>query len=132
MCMAMLLDLCNWIEIVKLAKVEEEGQVSRMTQCEEEQFEMLVRAANMVRAGESLMKLVASLKEYLILNDVKSLNDAISNRTSALATVQRDSDKKLMVIRDEMATDLYDLEEDYYSSLYKSIDAQSSQTEAKK
>ncbi|XP_065566198.1 mediator of RNA polymerase II transcription subunit 22-like isoform X2 [Artemia franciscana] len=119
-------------EIVKLAKVEEEGQVSRMTQCEEEQFEMLVRAANMVRAGESLMKLVASLKEYLILNDVKSLNDAISNRTSALATVQRDSDKKLMVIRDEMATDLYDLEEDYYSSLYKSIDAQSSQTEAKK
>ncbi|XP_065566197.1 mediator of RNA polymerase II transcription subunit 22-like isoform X1 [Artemia franciscana] len=122
----------NFGEIVKLAKVEEEGQVSRMTQCEEEQFEMLVRAANMVRAGESLMKLVASLKEYLILNDVKSLNDAISNRTSALATVQRDSDKKLMVIRDEMATDLYDLEEDYYSSLYKSIDAQSSQTEAKK
>ncbi|XP_065566199.1 mediator of RNA polymerase II transcription subunit 22-like isoform X3 [Artemia franciscana] len=124
--------LLKSFKIVKLAKVEEEGQVSRMTQCEEEQFEMLVRAANMVRAGESLMKLVASLKEYLILNDVKSLNDAISNRTSALATVQRDSDKKLMVIRDEMATDLYDLEEDYYSSLYKSIDAQSSQTEAKK
>ena len=78
------------------------------------------------------MKLVASLKEYLILNDFKSLNDAISNRTSSLATVQRDIDKKLMVIRDEMAADLYDLEEDYYSSLYKSIDAQSSQTEAKK
>ena len=35
-------------EIMKLAKVEEESQVSRMTQCEEEHFEMLVRASNIV------------------------------------------------------------------------------------
>ena len=35
-------------EIIKLAKVEEENQVSRMTQCEEEHFEMLVRASNIV------------------------------------------------------------------------------------
>jgi len=35
-------------EIMKLARVEEESQVSRMTQCEEDHFEMLVRAANIV------------------------------------------------------------------------------------
>lgn len=35
-------------EIMKLARVEEESQVSRMTQCEEDHFEMLVRASNIV------------------------------------------------------------------------------------
>ena len=34
---------------MKLAKVEDESQVSRMTQCEEDHFEMLVRASNIVR-----------------------------------------------------------------------------------
>lgn len=41
----------NYSEIVKLCKVEEEGQVTRATQCEEDAFEMQVRAANMVRQG---------------------------------------------------------------------------------
>lgn len=41
----------NFTEIVKLLKVEEESQVSRATQCEEDAFEMQVRAANMVRKG---------------------------------------------------------------------------------
>ena len=36
------------LEIIKLARVEEESQVSRMTQCEEDHFEMLVRGANIV------------------------------------------------------------------------------------
>lgn len=38
----------NFQEIVKLCKVEEESQISRATQCEEDAFEMQVRAANMV------------------------------------------------------------------------------------
>ena len=40
----------NFNEIIKLLKVEEESQVSRATQCEEDAFEMQVRAANMVRS----------------------------------------------------------------------------------
>ena len=42
------------VEIMKLARVEEESQVSRMTQCEEDHFEMLVRASNIVRPVKSL------------------------------------------------------------------------------
>ena len=49
--------------------MEEENQVGRATQSEEDALEMQVRASNMVRAGESLMKLVSDLKQYLILND---------------------------------------------------------------
>nr|CAH0110905.1 unnamed protein product [Daphnia galeata] len=105
--------------IIKLARVEEETQVSRMTQCEEDHFEMLVRASNIVRAGESLMKLVTDLKQYLILNDFPSANEAIGQTARNMLSMQQESDRKLMALRDDLAADLYDLEEEYYSSPFK-------------
>ncbi|KAK4018525.1 mediator of RNA polymerase II transcription subunit 22 [Daphnia magna] len=111
--------LDNFSEIIKLARVEEETQVSRMTQCEEDHFEMLVRASNIVRAGESLMKLVTDLKQYLILNDFPSANEAISQTARSMLAMQQESDRKLMALRDDLAADLYDLEEEYYSSPFK-------------
>lgn len=72
-----------------------------------------------VRAGESLMKLVSDLKQFLILNDFPSVNDAISLQNQHLRSLQEDCDKKLTSLRDEIAIDLYELEEEYYSSRYK-------------
>ena len=52
----------------------------------------------MVRAGESLMKLVSDLKIYLILNDFPNVNEAISSNSNMFKemqvcwTVVRDSD----------------------------------------
>lgn len=114
-----------------------------MTQCEEDTFEMQVRASNIgnvynllilyhdksnrisilftiiVRAGESLMKLVSDIKQYLILNDFHSVNDAITASSQLYRATQQDRDNKLMTLRDDMAGDLYDLEEEYYTSVYK-------------
>ncbi|XP_047236898.1 mediator of RNA polymerase II transcription subunit 22 isoform X2 [Girardinichthys multiradiatus] len=106
----------NFTEIVKTAKVEDETQVSRPTQAEQDHYEMHVRAANIVRAGESLMKLVSDLKQFLILNDFPSVNDAISQQNQQLRALQDECDKKLTSLRDEIAVDLYELEEEYYSS----------------
>lgn len=72
-----------------------------------------------VRAGESLMKLVSDLKQFLILNDFPSVNDAISLQNQQLRSLQDECDKKLTSLRDEIAMDLYELEEEYYSSRYK-------------
>lgn len=72
-----------------------------------------------VRAGESLMKLVSDLKQFLILNDFPSVNDAISLQNQHLRSLQEECDKKLTSLRDEIAIDLYELEEEYYSSRYK-------------
>lgn len=72
-----------------------------------------------VRAGESLMKLVSDLKQFLILNDFPSVNDAISLQNQQLRSLQEECDKKLTSLRDEIAIDLYELEEEYYSSRYK-------------
>lgn len=80
---------------------------------------MHVRSANMVRAGESLMKLVSDIKQYLILNDFPSVNDAITQNSKLFRAKQAECDQKLASLRDDMAVDLYDLEEDYFTSLYK-------------
>ena len=99
----------NFSEIVKLCRVEDENQVSegltftlrpritdwsfiiqvnRATQAEEDNLEMQVRASNMVRAGESLMKLVSDLKIYLILNDFPNVNEAISSNSRMFKDMQ--------------------------------------------
>ncbi|XP_017852669.1 mediator of RNA polymerase II transcription subunit 22 [Drosophila busckii] len=109
----------NFEEILKLARRESHSQISKTTQCEQDALEMQVRSANMVRAGESLMKLVADLKQYLILNDFHSVNEAITSNSQLFRTTQIECDKKLMKLRDEMAMDLYDLEEEYYTSIFK-------------
>ncbi|XP_024068088.1 mediator of RNA polymerase II transcription subunit 22 isoform X2 [Terrapene carolina triunguis] len=106
----------NFTEIIKTAKIEDETQVSRATQSEQDNYEMHVRAANIVRAGESLMKLVSDLKQFLILNDFPSVNEAINQRNQQLRNVQEECDKKLISLRDEISVDLYELEEEYYSS----------------
>ncbi|KAH3792842.1 mediator of RNA polymerase II transcription subunit 22-like [Dreissena polymorpha] len=111
--------LDNFTEIIRLARVEEDGQVSRTAQAEQDQYEMQVRASNIVRAGESLMKLVSDLKIYLILNDFPSVNDSIAHRTQVCKRLQNEIDAKLLSVRDDLATDLYELEDEYYSSVYK-------------
>ena len=78
----------NFSEVVKICRVEEENQIGRATQAEEDALEMQVRASNMVRAGESLMKLVSDLKQYLILNDFPSVNDAISQNSNMFKDMQ--------------------------------------------
>ncbi|XP_017272813.1 mediator of RNA polymerase II transcription subunit 22 isoform X1 [Kryptolebias marmoratus] len=113
----------NFTEIIKTAKIEDETQVSRPTQAEQDHYEMHVRAANIVRAGESLMKLVSDLKQFLILNDFPSVNDAISLQNQQLRSLQDECDKKLTSLRDEIAIDLYELEEEYYSSSYSQWDS---------
>lgn len=65
------------------------------------------------------MKLVSDIKQYLILNDFHSVNDAICSSSQLYRSTQMDRDNKLMAVRDDMAADLYDLEEEYYTSMYK-------------
>ena len=65
------------------------------------------------------MKLVSDLKQYLILNDFPSVNEAISTNSKIFRAMQQECDNKLMALRDDMATELYEMEEEYYSSMFK-------------
>lgn len=111
--------LDNFTETLKLAKVEDETQVSRPAQGEQDLTEMQVRAANIVRAGESLISLVADIKQFLILNDFPLANENIEKRARFLGNMQNNVDSKIVQLRDDLSTDLYEIEEEYYSSRYK-------------
>lgn len=65
------------------------------------------------------MKLVADLKQFLILNDFPSVNESITCNMHLYKDMQSAIDLKLMSLRDEMAADLFELEDEYYSSVYK-------------
>lgn len=65
------------------------------------------------------MKLISDIKQFLILNDFPSVNEAIAYNSKMFLDVQEDRDRKLTALRDDLATDLYELEEEYYSSQHK-------------
>ncbi|XP_071155596.1 mediator of RNA polymerase II transcription subunit 22-like [Mytilus galloprovincialis] len=109
----------NFTEIIRLARVEEDSQIAKMTQTEQDQYEMQVRASNIGRAGESLMKLVSDLKQFLVLNDFPSVNESITTNTQLYKNIQSECDKTLMNLKDEMSVELFELEDEYYSSSYK-------------
>jgi len=72
-----------------------------------------------VRAAESLMKLVSDIKQFLILNDFMQVNEAIKTQNSRYRHTQNSFDMQLFTLKDDMMVDLFELEEEYYSSQYK-------------
>ncbi|XP_057289660.1 mediator of RNA polymerase II transcription subunit 22-like [Hydractinia symbiolongicarpus] len=111
--------LDNYTEIIKAAKVEEETQVARLTQSVEDGYEIDVRASNVVRAGESLMKLISDIKEFLILNDFPAVNMSLQKRSQHLKTIEDETKKKLWQLREQIGNDLKELEQEYYLSKHK-------------
>ncbi|KAI8042989.1 hypothetical protein M5D96_004313 [Drosophila gunungcola] len=111
--------LVNFEEIMKLASRENSSQICKATQCEQDALEMQVRAANMVRAGESLMKMVNDLKEFHILYDFPAIDKDIKKMSELCSAKQIEIDEKLAIIAKDMEEELSDLEEEYYSTSLK-------------
>ncbi|XP_065829199.1 mediator of RNA polymerase II transcription subunit 22-like [Oscarella lobularis] len=107
----------NLSEIVKSSQMEEESRVLDLTHAAQNEYEMSVRAANMLRAGESLLRLVADLKEYLVLNDFPSLNESIAKRRAEIEKIEDETTGKVAALRDDMIAQLSRLEQTYYSHL---------------
>ena len=82
-------------------------------------IDLFLSCALQVRAAESLMKLISDIKQYLILNDFPSVNEAITHNSKMFLNLQEACDVKLTTLRDELSVDLHELEEEYYSSQYK-------------
>ncbi|KAI1303127.1 Mediator of RNA polymerase II transcription subunit 22 [Halotydeus destructor] len=120
----------HFVEIIKLVKVEQQEQNVTPARIQETTYEMHVRAANITRAAESIMKLIWDIKQYLIINDFPLINSAISLQSSKEPPrdgnqpesnyVKADNvDMKLMHLRDEITNELYELEDEYYNTLVK-------------
>ena len=74
-----------------------------------------------MRAGESLLKLVTDIKEFLILNNFPGVNESIERRCKNLYLMQKESQSTLNSVKEDLAGSLYELEEEYYNSYCKTI-----------
>ncbi|XP_076906377.1 mediator of RNA polymerase II transcription subunit 22a-like [Bidens hawaiensis] len=86
----------------------------------QEAFMMEVRAAKMVQAADSLLKLVSELKQTAIFSGFASLNDHVDKRTAELNQRAEKTDKMLARIGEDAAAGLKEMESHYYSSLLRS------------
>ncbi|KAI3794766.1 hypothetical protein L1987_37403 [Smallanthus sonchifolius] len=86
----------------------------------QEAFMMEVRAAKMVQAADSLLKLVSELKQTAIFSGFASLNDHVEKRTTELNQQAEKTDRMLARIGEDAAASLKEMESHYYSSLLRS------------
>ncbi|KAK9699104.1 hypothetical protein RND81_08G152900 [Saponaria officinalis] len=87
----------------------------------QEAFMMEVRAAKMVQAADSLLKLVSELKQTAIFSGFASLNDHVNDRKAEFNKLTENTENTLGMIAEEAAASLKDLESHFYGSAEKSI-----------
>ncbi|KAJ7949037.1 Mediator of RNA polymerase II transcription subunit [Quillaja saponaria] len=87
----------------------------------QEAFMMEMRAARMVQAADSLLKLVSELKQTAIFSGFASLNDHVEQRTVEFDQLAEKTDRLLARIGEEAAASLTELESHYYISAQKNI-----------
>jgi len=114
--------LVNFEEILKMACRDRNGQIQETTQYEIDALEMQVRAANVVRAADSLMKLVNDLKEYHILNDFPGIDEELKKNCELLQAKTVEYDEKIGKLAQDMADELVALEEEFYEYGSRNLD----------
>ncbi|KAJ1408687.1 Mediator of RNA polymerase II transcription subunit 22 [Sesbania bispinosa] len=87
----------------------------------QEAFMMEMRAARMVQAADSLLKLVSELKQTAIFSGFASLNDHVEQRRVEFNQLGEKTDRMLSRIGEEAAASLKELESHYSSSAQKTI-----------
>ncbi|CAM4810816.1 unnamed protein product [Rotaria magnacalcarata] len=109
----------NFNAIISLIRVDDpqlnpiKDQLPRILTNTTDDFEIRVRAYNMVRAFESLLKLVSDLKDQAVLYDFRAINDAVKAQRQRFKNQQSDLDTKLISLRDRLALELVKFEDEY-------------------
>ncbi|WCJ28443.1 Mediator of RNA polymerase II transcription subunit 22 [Euphorbia peplus] len=101
----------NFAHLVNVARVSEPA-----VRNSQEAFMMEMRAARMVQAADSILKLVSELKQTAIFSGFASLNDHVDQRIADFNQLAETTDGMLARIGEEAAASLKELESHYYSS----------------
>lgn len=108
----------NFSELFRMVRIDLDNK-NTYSKLEELSFEVNIRAANLTRACESLIKLIWEIKQYQTINDFPLINESISSKVDANLRKANDVDALLINLRDEITSDLYELEDEYYNSFVK-------------
>jgi mediator of RNA polymerase II transcription subunit 22 len=109
----------NLTEILKLVKSDDENGLAKMTQNELDTYQIEIRTSNIIKATESLTKIVSDLKDLVILNDFKSINSQITSQCAYFKQREDEIDKTLTSFKDNLIPMVNELQQEYYSSNYK-------------
>ncbi|XP_026662661.1 mediator of RNA polymerase II transcription subunit 22a [Phoenix dactylifera] len=85
----------------------------------QEAFQMEMRAARMVQAADSLLKLVSELEQTAIFSGFASLNENVDRRIEVFNQLEGSTERLLEKIGEEAAASLKELETHYYSSVLR-------------
>ncbi|UJR35852.1 hypothetical protein I4U23_028596 [Adineta vaga] len=105
--------MINLMKVEDVSQIQVKDQVPRILTNTTDDFEMRVRAHNMVRAFESLLKLVSDLKDQAVLYDFRAINDAVRAQRQRFKNQQSDVDTKLVSLRDRLALEMVKFEDEY-------------------
>ncbi|XP_043643163.1 mediator of RNA polymerase II transcription subunit 22 [Drosophila teissieri] len=108
--------LLNFEELLRMVSVRTKGQITDWTQQEMHALEMQVRAGNLLRAGEALIKLVNDIKEYQIIYDFSAIEEEMKRHSELLSVKQVEYDAKISDIVKDLADELTEFEEEYYGN----------------
>lgn len=108
----------NFTELFRTVRIDLDNK-STYSKLEELSFEVNIRSANLIRACESLVKLIWEIKQYQTINDFPLINESITNKVESNLRKSQEIDARLVSLRDEITNELYDLEEEYYNSFVK-------------
>ncbi|KAE8685670.1 Mediator of RNA polymerase II transcription subunit 22a [Hibiscus syriacus] len=109
----------NFTQLVNVARVNDPP-----VRNSQETFMMEMRAARMVQAADSLLKLVSELKQTAIFSGFASLNDHVEHRTNEFNQQAEKTDRMLARIGDEAAASLKEFESHYYSSAQRTAETE--------
>ncbi|KAJ6902463.1 mediator of RNA polymerase II transcription subunit 22a-like [Populus alba x Populus x berolinensis] len=101
----------NFTHLVNVARINDTP-----VRNSQEAFMMEMRAARMVQAADSLLKLVSELKQTAIFSGFASLNDHVDQRIGEFTQLAEKTDSMLARVGEEAAASLKELETHYYSS----------------
>lgn len=62
------------------------------------------------------MKLISDVKQFLILNDFAFVNETLASTSAECREVRRLHDDRLLAVKDDAATFLQEVEQEYYNT----------------
>ncbi|SAM09471.1 hypothetical protein [Absidia glauca] len=100
-------------DIVKIGEISDKDKFK----VSQEGYQVESQAAQIVRSSESLLILIKELKQFLLLNDTKTLTTLTEQRSIALTTQTAEIKNVVQDLRKDVAAAIYDMESVYYRSL---------------
>ncbi|KAI9305288.1 surfeit locus protein 5 subunit 22 of mediator complex-domain-containing protein [Cunninghamella echinulata] len=100
-------------DIVKIGEITEKDKFKVY----QEGYQIESQAAQIVRSTESLFGLIKELKQYLLLNDTSALMRREEQRSEELVGQTTEIKQKILDLRKEITSAIYEMESVYYRSL---------------